>query len=179
VGLFKRRPLPPVVRLMASAGLPTAGGQLPMGDIAMEVVRPRGGRVAAVLAVVEDLLAEEGDASTVGLSFLESLQNVASHGVEGMLTTQELLPLRGPRTVAGWDVVDRFWADVVAWCDESGVELEPSESLRTVENPRLRSILLPSCRSLADGRRVDLADVVLYEKAVGVQMGGSGHDQMA
>ncbi|WP_091345466.1 hypothetical protein [Micromonospora rhizosphaerae] len=75
--------------------------------------------------------------------------------------------------------MDRFWSAVVAWCDESGVELESSESLRVVEHPGLRSIMWPSCRSLADGRRVGLSNVVLYEKAVGVAMAGFGHHPTA
>ena len=172
VGLFKRRPSTPVGRLMAAAGLPVAGGEIPVRDVVMDVVRRRSGRVAATLAVVEELLVEEGDASRIALDFLEDLQNAASHGTEGLFTTEELLPLRGPRTVEGWETVDRFWAAVVAWCDERGVELKSSESLRVVEHPELRSIMWPSCRSLADGRRVGLSEVVLYEKAVGAPMAG-------
>jgi hypothetical protein len=160
---------------MAAARLPTAGGEIPVRDIAMDVVRRSSGRVAATLAVVEDLLAEEGDAARVALDFLEDLQNAASHGTVELLTTEELLPLRGPRTVDGWEKVDQFWAAVVAWCDESGVELESSESLRAVEHPGLRSIMWPSCRSLVDGRRVRLSDVVHYENATGVTMAAFGY----
>jgi hypothetical protein len=160
---------------MAAAGLPTAGGEIPVGDVVMEVVRRSSGRVAATLAVVEDLLVEEGNVSRGALEFLEDLQNAASHGTEGFLTTGELLPLRGPRTVDGWESVDLFWAAVVAWCDESGVELDSSASLRAVEHPGLRSVLWPSCRSLADGRRVGLSDVLLYEKATGATMANFGH----
>jgi hypothetical protein len=160
---------------MAAAGLPTAGGEVPVRDVAMDVVRRRSGRVTATLAVVEELLAEGDGAARVALEFLEDLQNAASHGTEGLLTTEELLPLRGVRTVDGWETVDRFWAAVVAWCDESGVELESSESLRVVEHPGLRSIMWPSYRSLAGGRRVGLSDVLRYEKAVGVPMAGFGH----
>jgi hypothetical protein len=88
---------------MTAAGLPTAGGEIPVRDVVMEVVGHSSGRVAATLAVVEDLLVEEDGASRVALEFLEALQNAASHGAEGLLTTEELLPLRGPRTVSGWD----------------------------------------------------------------------------
>src|SRR4051812_8555913 len=110
MGLFKRRPRSPVTRLMAAAGLPTAGGEIDMSHVVMEVLRRSSGRVAAALAVVEDMLAEDGDASRVALEFLEDLQNAASHGVQGLVTTAELLPLRGPRTVDGWERVDQFWA---------------------------------------------------------------------
>lgn len=174
MGLFKRRPPAPVKRLMAAAGMPTAGGEIPVGDVVMEVARRSSGRAAATLAMVEDLLAEEGGASRVALGFLEGLQNVASHGTEGMVTVEELLPLRGPRTVDAWESVDRFWAAAAAWCDETGVELEPSAPLRAVKHPGLRSIMWPSCRSLADGRRVGLGDVVSYEKATGASMAGFG-----
>ena len=179
MGLFKRRPPTPVNRLMAAAGLPTAGGEIPVRDVAMEVVRRRSARVAATLAVVEDLLVEEGDASRVALEFLEDLQNAASHATEGLLTTEELLPLRGPRTVDGWELVDRFWAAVVAWCDQSGVELESSASLHAVEHPGLQLIMWPSCRSLSHGRRVGLSDVVRYEKATGTPMPAFGHHPKA
>jgi hypothetical protein len=81
--------------------------------------------------------------------------------------------------VDGWELVDRFWAAVVAWCDESGVELESSASLRAVEHPGLRLIMWPSCRSLSDGRRVGLSDVVRYEKATGTPMAAFGHHSKA
>jgi hypothetical protein len=164
---------------MAAAGLPTAGGEIPVRDVVMEVVRRHSGRVAATLAVVEDLLVEDDDASRVALEFLEDLQNAASHGVEDLLTTEELLPLRGPRTVGGWESMDRFWTAVVAWCDENGVELELSASLRAVENPGLRLIMSPTCRSLSDGRRVGLSEVVRYEMATGTPMTAFGHHPTA
>ncbi|MDG6109885.1 hypothetical protein Daura_19270 [Dactylosporangium aurantiacum] len=170
MGLFKRRPATPVKRLMAAAGLPTAGGEIPVGDVVMEVARRGGGRAEAALAVVEELLGEGGDAARVATGFLEDLQNVASHGAQDLLTPAELRPLRGPRTVDGWDAVDRFWAGVVAWCVEQGVELEPGAPLRDISDPGLRSIMWLSCRSLPDGRRVSLADVVRYERATGTPM---------
>jgi hypothetical protein len=179
LGLFKRRPPTPVKRLMAAAGLPTAGGEIPVRDVVMEVVRRRNGRIAATLAVVEDLLVEDDDASRVAMEFLEDLQNAASHGAEDLLTTEELLPLRGTRTVGGWESVDRFWTAVVAWCDETGVELESSASLRAVENPGLRLIMWPASRSLSDGRRVGLSDVVRYEMATGTPMTAFGHHSTA
>jgi hypothetical protein len=179
LGFFKRRPLTPVKRLMGAAGLPTAGGEIPVRDVVMEVVRRSSSRVAPTLAVVEDLLIEEGDASRVALEFLEDLQNAASHGTQGLLSTEELLPLRGPRTVGAWESVDQFWAAVVAWCDESGVDLASSASLHAVEHPELRSIMWPSSRSLADGRRVGLSEVVRYEKATGAPMATFGHHPTA
>jgi hypothetical protein len=141
VGLFKRRPASATIRLMAAARLPTAGGEIPVGDIALDVVRRQSGRAAASLAVVEELLAEEGDAVQLALSFLEALQNSASHASPDLLTVDELLPLRGPLTVAGWEKVDRFWHGVGLWCDENGVELKPGGPLRGVQSPQLRSIM--------------------------------------
>jgi hypothetical protein len=179
LGLFKRRPQTPVKRLMAAAGLPTAGGEIPVRDVVMEVARCRSGRTAVALAVVEDLLGEDDDASRVALEFLENLQNAASHGAEDLLTTEELLPLRGPRTVGGWDSVDRFWTTVAAWCEENGVGLESSGSLRAVENPGLRLIMWPTSRSLSDGRRVGLSEVVRYEMATGTPMTAFGHHPTA
>jgi hypothetical protein len=160
---------------MAAAGLPLAGGEIPVQAIVMEVTRRSSGRVAMTLAVVEDLLAEDGNASRAALEFLEGLQNAASHRTGGLLATEELLPLRGHRTVDGWEAVDRFWAAAVTWCDESGVDLESTATLHAVENPGLRLIMWPSCRSLADGRRARLSDVVRYEKATGESMAAFGH----
>ena len=61
---------------------------------------------------------------------------------------------------------------MVAWCDANGVDLKSSESLRTVQHPKLRSIMLLTSRSLTDGRRVRLSDVLLYEKTIGEPMPG-------
>ncbi|MFB9184764.1 hypothetical protein ACFFX1_42145 [Dactylosporangium sucinum] len=167
MGLFSRRPPTPVERLMKAAKLPTAGGELPLDEIAADVLRRPGKQAAAVLAVVEELCADE---PKVAMSFLEDLQNIASHGAGELLTAEELLPLRGPRTVEAWETVDRFWAKVVAWCDETGVTLESSDSLRRVEDPRLLAILRGTYRSLPDGRRVGLTDVLHFEKVVGEGM---------
>nr|BFE58034.1 hypothetical protein GCM10020063_025600 [Dactylosporangium thailandense] len=168
--LFKRRPLPPVQRLMAAAGLPTAGGAIPVPDVVMEVLRREGGRIAPALAAAEDLLGGDEVAQREALRFVEGLQNAASHGSADLLSTDELLPLRGPRTIAAWAAIERFWAAVVAWCDEQGHELDSSESLRVVQNPRLRGIVWPGCRSLPDGRLVLLAEVLRYELATGESM---------
>jgi hypothetical protein len=156
---------------MTAAGLPTAGGEIKMPAIAMEVARRDSNRAAACLRVVEDLLAEQSDNGPhIALKFLEALQNTASHGVPELLTAEELLPLRGPLTVAGWAQVERFWNAVIAWCDQNDVDLYKSSPFRTVENQRLRAAVWPSGRTLADGRVVTVAEVVLYEKAVGASM---------
>jgi hypothetical protein len=164
---------------MTGAGLPTAGGEIPVQDVALHVARRDGRRVGATLAVVEELLAEPGDASRVALDFLEDLQNIASHGSADLFTVEELLPLRGPRTVEGWETVDRFWAAVVAWCDENGRELKSAGSLDVVENAALRATLWPTCRRLADGRRVGLSEVLRYEQAGGAPMAALGHHPTA
>ncbi|MET7394043.1 hypothetical protein ABZS66_11160 [Dactylosporangium sp. NPDC005572] len=152
---------------MKAAKLPTAGGELPLDEIAADVVRRPGRQAAAVLAVVEELLA---DAPQVAVSFLEDVQNIASHGAGELLSVEDLLPLRGPRTVEAWETVDRFWAKVVAWCDETGVELEREDALRAVSHPVLLTQLRLTYRALADGRRVGLGDVVRYELAGGEPM---------
>ncbi len=141
-----------------------------MPAIAMEVARRDNGRAAACLRVVEDLLAEQGDGPLTALKFLEALQNTTSHGVVGLFTTEDLLPLRGPRTVAGWMQVERFWQAVVTWCDQDSIDLHASAPIRTIENRRLQSIVWPSGRTLADGRMVDIAHVLQYELAVGASM---------
>src|SRR4051812_21082802 len=103
MGLFERRPSSPVTRLMAAAGLPTAGGEMAVPAVVMEIAGRGRARAAATLDVAEDLLGEPGDATDVALDFIEDLQNVASHRVDGLLTAEELVPLRGPRTVAAWE----------------------------------------------------------------------------
>jgi hypothetical protein len=177
--LFRRRPADPVSRLMTAARLPTAGGPIPVRDVAMDVLGRNSRRAPAVLGVVEDLLAEGDDISWVALDFLEDLQNVASHGMDGLLTVSQLEPLCGPRTLAAWAMIDRFWSDVVAWCDANAVELESAQSLQVFEHPSLRSIMLPMFRTLTDGRLVGLSDVVRYERAVGLFMTESGPHSVA
>jgi hypothetical protein len=177
--LFRRRPADPVSRLMTAARLPTAGGPIPVRDVAMDVLGRNSRRAPAVFAVVEELLSEGGDISWVALDFLEDLQNVASHGTDGLLTTSHVVPLCGPLTLAAWAMIDRFWSDVVVWCDANAVELESAQSLRVFEHPALRSIMLPLSRTLPDGRRVGLSEVVRYERAVGLFMTGSGPHSMA
>lgn len=167
MGLFKRRQRAPVERLMAAIGLPTAGGELPVRTIVMEVATRSQARAGAALAVVEDLLGMRDDAVQVALDFLEDLQNVASHRLEGLITAELLLPLRGPRTVTAWQSVDRFWSDVAAWCDQNDIELKSSASLHTIENSQLRLHMWSSYRSLPDHRRVGLAHAIRYEKATG------------
>jgi hypothetical protein len=72
--------------------------------------------------------------------------------------------------------VDRFWADVVAWCDQNGMELGSSTSLDAITNPELRLHMWPSYRSLPDSRRVGLTHAVRYEKATGRSMTVDSHD---
>lgn len=160
---------------MAAAGLPTAGGKIPLADVVMDVLRRRSERVARTLAVVEDLLAEDGTASRIAVDCIENMQNVASHGAEDLYVVEDLLPLRGPRTVTAWQAVDQFWDAAVAWCDENGVELTSSESLRAIRHPSLRAIMWPACRSLPDGRQMGHSDVLRYELAADAPMGGVGH----
>lgn len=173
MGLFKRRALPPVERLMAAAGLPTGGGPVPMLDIVMDLVQREQGRIAAVLAVAEDLLAGPADARHAAVDFIEALQNTLSHGSKGMLSAADVLPLRGPRTVASWEATDRYWATVVDWCDANAVELESGESLDVIDHQGLRTIMWPTCRRLPDGRRIDVSHVMQYQNATGVPLRAS------
>src|SRR3954468_14162460 len=99
MGLFKRRQRTAVERLMAAVGLPTAGGEIPVRAIVMEVAGRGQARAGVALAVVEDLFGMQDGVVQVALDFLEDLQNVASHRIEGLITEEVLLPLRGPRTV--------------------------------------------------------------------------------
>ncbi|GHJ47381.1 hypothetical protein Cs7R123_47230 [Catellatospora sp. TT07R-123] len=154
---------------MAAVRLPTAGGEIQMWAIAMEAARDAK-RAAACLGIVEDLLAEQGDGPHTALKFLEALQNTTSHGVLDLLTTEDLLALRGPRTTAGWEQVEHFWQAVVTWCDQNAVDLHASIPLRTVENRRLRSIVWPSSLTLPGERVVTIADVLQYELATGASM---------
>lgn len=174
MGLFTRRVLPPVERLMAAAGLPTGGGPVPMLDIVMDLVQRGPGRIAAVLDAAEDLLGGPADAQHAAVDFIEALQNTLSHGSDGMPTAAEVLPLRGPRTVASWEAVDRYWATVVDWCDATATELESAESLDVVNHRGLRTIIWPTCRRLPDGRRIDMSHVLLYQQATGEPMVASG-----
>ncbi len=171
MGLFKRRVLPPVERLMAATGLPTGGGPIPIPAVVMELVERERRRTAKVLAVAEDLLGErEDDGHSTAVDFIEALQNTLSHGSPGILTAAEVLPLRGPRTVAAWEAIDRYWASVVDWCDANAVDLESGASLDVVEHQGLRAILWPTCRRLPDGRRIDASHVLQYQKATGVPL---------
>lgn len=62
-----------VERVMPTAGLPTAGGEIAGRDVAWDVVQRRK-RVTAVLSVVEELLMEHGDGWRVAPDFLAPRQ---------------------------------------------------------------------------------------------------------
>ncbi|MBP0448780.1 hypothetical protein J5Y04_04380 [Kitasatospora sp. RG8] len=147
-------------------------------QVAFRVARRDHGATAEVLAVVEELLADETEYEFV-VTFLENLQNVVSHGLDTFRSPDEIRLLLGPRSAVCWDTVTGFWAAVADWRLRTGVSLEPVAPLLDVENEQLRTLLWTANRTLATGEKLGIADAVRYEKAVGSPVPGYSHIAVA
>ncbi|MDT7790532.1 MAG: hypothetical protein QOF58_8951 [Pseudonocardiales bacterium] len=128
-------------------------------------VLPTVGRVA------EKLAAEEANYDLV-LALVEDQQNLVSHGIEQLRTAEEVRAVLGPRCLAVWEAVEKFWARVAEWRRGTGEPLRSSVDLLVIENEQLRATMWTSNRSLGDDTRVGTADALRYEKAGGVEIPG-------
>ncbi|WP_394620569.1 hypothetical protein JNUCC0626_16110 [Lentzea sp. JNUCC 0626] len=126
-----------------------------------------------VARVAEKLLADDANHGLVA-ELVEDFQNLASHGLEQVLTTQEIRMALGPRTLDVWDEVERFWTDVAHWRRGTGEPMRHNADVLSVENEALRSQLWTSNRSLGDGTRVGLPEAVLFEKSGGEPISSRG-----
>lgn len=180
---WRRRPIGRSRRFLDIAGLKP--GSVDSTDD-LEVCRQVAFRAAErdlgvtteILAFVEELLEDEAEYE-FAVAFLENLQNVASHGLDTFRSLDEIRPLLGPRSLVCWDTVATFWDAVADWRLRSGVPLESSAQILSVQNEHLRMLLWTANRTLASGGKLGIADAVRYEKAVGSPMPGYSHIDVA
>ncbi|MFJ8989080.1 hypothetical protein ACIRQH_01655 [Streptomyces sp. NPDC102279] len=133
---------------------------------------------ADILRVVEGMLRDEREYEFV-VSVLEGIQNLVSHGLDAFRSPDEIHGLLGPRAAVCWDGLTGFWSAVAGWCALTGLQLESSAPLLTVENEELRMLLLTANRTLATGEKLGLAQAVRYEKAGGSPKPGYSHFALA
>ncbi len=130
---------------MQAAGVdPKAGGDTSdlaiCQDVAYRITQREYGNAAAVFAVVEELLTDEDNYDFV-ISFLEDVQNLVSHHLSTLCAPEDITPWLGQRCTVCWATLARFWDSVSAWCSQTGVTLEPSDELLSVQNEKLRALL--------------------------------------
>jgi hypothetical protein len=164
---------------MQAAGVdPKAAGDISdlaiCQDVAYRIMQREYGNAAPVFAVVEELLADEDNYDFV-ISFLEDVQNLVSHHLSTLCEPGDIAPWLGQRCAVCWATLARFWDSVAAWCSQTGLTLEPSDELLSVQNEKLRALLWTANRTLPTGAMVGLAQAVLYEKAGGAPITGYSH----
>jgi hypothetical protein len=143
-------------------------------DVAYRITQREYGNAAAVFAVVEVLLADEDNYDFV-ISFLEDVQNLVSHQLSALYAPVDIATWLGRRCAVCWASLAAFWDSVAAWCSRTGVTLEASDELLSIQNERLRALLWTTNRTLPTGATVGLAQAVLYEKAGGAPIPGYSH----
>ncbi|MFJ8799151.1 hypothetical protein [Streptomyces sp. NPDC102487] len=169
--------------LLAAAGIqPGSTDESAEPALSREVAWRTGRRdqvsTADILEVVEDMLGDERD-YTFAVSFLEDLQNLTSHGLDTFRSPDEIRALLGPESAVCWDSLTEFWSGVADWCTLTGLPLESSAPLLTVENEELRMLLWSANRTLAGGEKLGLAQAVRYEKAGGSPLPEHSHIALA
>jgi hypothetical protein len=147
-------------------------------DVAYRVAHRDSASLGPVLTVAEVLLDDEVHYGFV-MAFLEDLQNLVSHRIETLRGPTDITLRLGPRCAVCWSNLAEFWASVADWCSQAGISLEPGQKMLGVDNEELRSLLWTASRSLPSGETLDLAHVVLYEKAGGAPIPGYSHIAIA
>ena len=180
---WRGRPAGRSQRLWLAAGLGrrSAGDSTEFGvcrDVAYRVGHRDSANLGPVLAVAEELLGDEAHHGFV-MAFLEDLQNLVSHGIETLRGPVDITRRLGPRCAVCWSTLAEFWASVALWCAQAGISLESSQKMLAVHDEELRSLLWTASRSLPSGETLDLAHVVLYEKAGGAPIPGYSHIAIA
>jgi len=176
---WRSRPARRSQRLLLAAGIDrrSAGDSTEVGvcrDVAYRVGHRDSANLGPVLAVAEELLGDEAHYGFV-MAFLEDLQNLVSHRIETLRGPVDITRRLGPRCAVCWSTLAEFWASVAGWCSQAGISLESSQKMLAVHNEELRALLWTASRSLPSGETVDLAHVVLYEKAGGAPIPGYSH----
>lgn len=169
----------PSQRLLQAAGISrrSAGDNSERGIcryVAYRVTHRGSAHLGPVLAAAERLLSEEANYDFV-VAFLEDVQNLVSHHIETLCTTEEITVRLGPRCAVCWSTLADFWASVAAWCSQAGTALESSEKIISVQNVELRQLLWAANRTFPDGSMLGLAEAVLYEKTGGAPIPGYSH----
>lgn len=175
---WRRPQLTPTQRLLSAAGIDhrAAGHSLDtVGvDVAYRAARRGAGTIAQVLAVAEELVADEANYDLV-LSLLEALQNLVSHRSESFLLPEEIESQLGERSLVCWHMISTFWEAVADWSREALPPLESGAAIRGIQNDQLRAIVWTANRSLPTGQKIGLPEAVRYENAGGTPLLGYGH----
>lgn len=180
---WRRRPAGRSRRLLDVAGIKP--GSVDATDdldvcrqVAFLTARRDHGATTEVLAIVEELLGDETDYEFV-VTVLGNLQNLVSHGLDTFRPTDEIRPLLGPRTAICWDTLTDFWSAVADWRVSTGVPMESSAALHSIQNEQLRMLLWTANRTLSTGDKLGIADAVRYENAGGAPVPGYSHITVA
>jgi len=179
---WRRRELTAAQRLLSAAGIEhRAADHLPDAvgvDVAYRAAHRGAGTIVQVLAVAEELVADEANYDLV-LSLLEALQNLVSHRSESFLLPEEIESQLGERSLVCWHMISTFWEAVADWSREALPPLESNAAIRGIQNDQLRAILWTTDRSLPTGQKIGLPEAVRYEKAGGTSFLGYGHISIA
>lgn len=174
---FRRRPklAPQTLRLLAAAGLsarPEADDDASVTDVLFAVAEVGSTRLEPVLDEAERMLGSEAD-YLAAIRFLEWLQNLLTHGLDGFVDAEHVLDCLGPDGSVAWRMILDFWARVVEVLARVGFEELPDRvDVHAVTEPELRRLLLPIHRTVAPGVCLGLVEVVAYEMATGIGMPG-------
>lgn len=180
---WRRRPAPRSQRLLDAAGLnPRALSDSSdfalCRDVAFRATQRDSGTIAAVLAVAEELLVDEANYEFV-VSLMENVQSLVSHGQKAFWSEEEVTALLGPRSAVCWSSLADFWTAVATWCVRTGLSLESSEPLLSVQDEQLRTLLWTANRTLSTGEKLGLAHAVRYERAGETPIPGYSHIAVA
>ncbi len=176
---WRRRPAGLSGRLLEAAGIPrrsladTSDREV-CREVAFRVVRRDNEAIADVLTVLEEELANESEYERA-VSFLEDLQNLSSHGLAAMRSSEEIRSLLGPRSMVCWNTVDGFWTEVARWCARTDRALEPMTRFLEVDNRQLQALVWTGSRTLPGGEKLGLAEALLFEKNGGTPIPGISH----
>lgn len=100
------------------------------------MVRRDNDTIARVLPILEEQLTSESEYELV-VSFLEDVQNLSSHGLAIMRSSEEVRALLGPRCTVCWNNLNDFWTAVARWCAQTDRALEPMARFLEVDNAQL------------------------------------------
>ena len=180
---WRRRPAGRSRRLLDAAGIgpgstDDGNDQVVGREVAYRVAQRNSGAITEVLAIVEELLGDEANYEFV-VSLMENVQSLVSHGQKAFWSEEEVTALLGPRSAVCWSSLADFWTAVATWCVRTGLSLESSEPLLSVQDEQLRTLLWTANRTLSTGEKLGLAHAVRYERAGETPIPGYSHIAVA